>query len=115
MVISIIAMVIMSLLILFASFYWIQRYSNSPGNIVWALIFLFIEWNSSYKTNMIAIGLLGLSVSLITLAVNSVAASKGITTMVKKVIVFGWALGLILMFVNEIIAIAAYMQNSDQR
>jgi len=100
MVISIIAMVVMSLLILFSSFYWIQRYSNSPGNIVWALMYLLVEWNPAYKTNLIVIGLLGLLVSLVTLGVNTVAAFKGITTMVKKIIVFGWALGLIIMFIN---------------
>lgn len=100
MVIDIIAVVIINLLILFASFYWIQRYSNSPGNIAWTFMFLPLTWNSPYSSQMIAIGVLSLIVTVITITVNAIAAFNGITTLIKKIIVISWSLCLIIMLVT---------------
>lgn len=99
MVIDIIAVVIINLLVLFASFYWIQRYSNSPGNITWTLMYLPLTWNPSYNSQMIAIGVLSLIISLITIAVNAIAAFNGITTLMKKIIVISWSVCLVIMLV----------------
>lgn len=112
-VVDIIFVVIMTLLILFASFYWIQRYSNSPGNLSWVVLFLGFSWTSAFSSQMITIGVISLVISLISLIANGIAAIKGITSTIKKLIIVCWALGLLLMITNEIIAIVAYFQNSD--
>lgn len=100
MVIETIAIVIMDMLILFASFFWIQRYSNSPGNIVWVFMFFGGDWNSAYKSVLIILGVISLAICLVTLAANLVAGVYGITKCVKKVIVGCWTVSLILMFVD---------------
>jgi hypothetical protein len=102
----------MTLLILFTSFYWIQRYSNSPGNLAWLFLFFGFDWKPELSGNMTTIGIICLLVSLITLIVNGFAAWKGITETVKKVVVACWTICLLLMLVNEIVAIVAYFSNS---
>lgn len=92
--------VILSLMILFLSFYWVQRYSNSPGNFVFFLMFVSYYWNPSFFGQMVTIGVLCLVVTLLTLLVNAVAGIKGITTGMKKVIVVFWIIGLLVMIIN---------------
>ena len=91
---------------------WIQRYTNSPGNLVWAGIFL-LSYNH-WKTKNISLFLLiipGIAViiSLITFLVNLFFGCKGITTTGKKVILFAWIFDLILMLVNQGLSIKAYL------
>jgi hypothetical protein len=109
---EVIFIVVMTLLILFSSFYWIQRYSNSPGNLAWLALFLGFDWSKGLASSMTAIGLIGLSVSLITIFSNGIAAWKGITTTVKKVVVGCWTVCLLLILTNEIVAIVTYFSNS---
>ncbi len=97
MVVEIMAIVIMNMLILFAPFYWIQRYSNSPGNIAWVFLFFGYDWNSAYKSILIILGAITLLISLLTLLANAVAGLSGITTFVKRMVVGCWTLCLVLM------------------
>ncbi len=87
-------------MVLFMSFYWIQRYSNSPGNLAWVFLFFGFAWGSGFDSRMTTIGVLSLIISLITLISNGIAAWKGITTTVKKIVVFCWATALLLMVIN---------------
>ena len=114
-VIETIAIILMNLLVLFGAFFWVQRYSNSPGNIVWAFMFLSYTWHNAYSTIMIFLGVLSIIISIVTLVVNGVAGLYGITTVIKKVIVGSWMLCLVIMLAEEIMAIVCYMQNSDYR
>lgn len=110
---EVIVIVIITLFILFSAFYWVQRFSNSPGNLAWIFMFFGFAWTEQFGSKMTAIGTLCLIVSLITFLANGIAAWKGITTGTKKIVVGFWTVDLLLMFVNEIVAIAVYFQNSD--
>jgi hypothetical protein len=111
-VVEVIAIVLMTLLILFTSFYWIQRYSNSPGNIGWLFLFFGFDWKDGLSSGMTTIGIISLSISLITLFANVIAAWKGITITIKKIVVGCWTVCLLLILINEIVAIATYFSNS---
>jgi hypothetical protein len=112
-VIDSIFIVIMALMILFMPFYWIQKYSNSPGNLVWSFLFFGLNWNSNYESKMSAIGVLCLIISALTLISNGIAYWRGITVTIKKIVIGCWAIALLLMCVSEIIAIVAAFQSSD--
>ena len=112
MLIYILVIIVINALILFGPFFWVQRYSNSPGNIVWIFMFFLFTWNPSYSTMMTVIGVIAILVSGITLAINLVAAVTGITSSIKKAVTFCWGIGMVLMLINEIIAVATYIQNS---
>ena len=112
MLIYILVIVVINAMILFGPFFWVQRYSNSPGNIVWIFMFFLFSWNPSYSTLMIVIGIITILVSGITLVINIIAGITGITSSIKKAVTFCWATGMILMLINEVIAIATYIQNS---
>jgi hypothetical protein len=111
-VVETIFIVVMTLLILFADFYLIQRYSNSPGNLTWLFLFFGFDWKPELKGNMTTIGVICLIVSVITLIANGIAAWRGITETIKKMVVGCWTVCLLLMLINEIVAIVAYFSNS---
>ena len=112
MLIYILVIIVINALILFGPFFWVQRFSNSPGNIVWIFMFFLFTWNPSYSTLMIVIGVITILVSLITLIINLIAAATGITSSIKKAVTFCWGTGMVLMLINEILAVATYIQNS---
>jgi len=88
--------IIIVLISLCFPFYWVQRYTNSPGNLVWVfLFFLDWPWKSSQKYYIIALIVLSFTASFITLLGNLFAMCKGITVCVKKFIVFGWVISFI--------------------
>lgn len=99
-VVETIFIVVMTLLILFSNFYWIQRYSNSPGNLAWLFLFFGFDWKPQLTGNMTTIGVICLLISVITLIANGFAAWKGITETIKKLVVAFWTICLLLMFVN---------------
>jgi len=61
----------------------------------------------------VAIGFLSLVVTLLSITANGVAAVKGINSCVKKTIVIFWAISLLLMLTNEIIAIVAFFKGGS--
>jgi hypothetical protein len=65
------------------------------------------------KTKMYLICCLSAVICLLSILANGVAALKGITTGVKKLIVVCWVGCFILMIVNEIIAIITYFQSTS--
>lgn len=103
---------VIAVLVLIGSFFWAQRYTNSPGNVVWVFMFFGFGWNSAYGTMMIFIGIIALLVSLSSIIVNVIASFTGITSGVKKAITVTWVGAMVAMLINEVLAIATYMQNS---
>lgn len=97
-VVEVIVIVILALLILFLPFFWIQRYTNSPGNISWIFLFFAFQWNHAYKSILIILGSVSLTISVLTLLMNAVAGLYGITRGVKRGIVGCWTVCLVLMF-----------------
>jgi len=90
--------VVLAFMIICVSFHWVQRYTNSPGNLSWIFLFFSFGWSASFKTPMIILGILTTLVSLISFIMNLVAC-KGITTGIKKGVVVAWVFGLITMIV----------------
>jgi hypothetical protein len=91
-------------------FNWIQRYSNSPGNLTWIFLFFSFGWSGNFKTPMILLGILTTLVSATSFIIN-LFACKGISTGVKKGIVVAWVFGLITMIVAEVLAVVTYLQS----
>ena len=112
MLIYVLEILVVNAMILIGPFFWVQRFSNSPGNVVWIFMFFLFGWNPNYKTLMLIIGILVILVSAITLGVNIVAGVMGISSGIKKALMACWGVGMIIMLINEVIAIAAYIENS---
>jgi len=86
-------------MIILLPFHWIQRYSNTPGNLVWIFIFFGFSWTSKYRLPMLIEGIIFAAISGMSFFINLVAC-KGITTQMKKLIVIEWIFALILMIVG---------------
>lgn len=86
---------------------WGQRYSNSPGNLVWPPMFLPFPWTDNFKVYMLIIGIATASISVITLLANLPSLIKTSTT-TRKLIHFGWIFGIIVHFLLEALAIFKY-------
>lgn len=91
--------VVLTFMIIMLPFHWIQRYSNTPGNLAWIFLFFGFAWTAQYKIPMLIEGIIFASISGISFFVNLIAC-RGITTTMKKVIVIAWIFTLILMIVG---------------
>lgn len=63
---------------------------------------------------MIAIGVFNLLITLSSVAVNIIPFFVGLTSQMKKGLLFQWLGSLAFMIICEIIALAAYLSNSDK-
>lgn len=89
---------ILVLVILLLPLLWVQRYSNSPGNILWAIFLLKVvmQWGTPFRWTIAALAGTILIQSLLTLVINLVAGCKGVTTTVKSWVKCAWIFDLIL-------------------
>lgn len=101
---------LITLLVLTLPLLWIQRFTNSPGNLVWPGLFLFFvrQWQGTFDSIMLLIAGLAVIVSALTFIANIFAGFKGTTTGIKKFIKFSWIFDLVLMLVNEGLAVFAF-------
>ena len=82
---------------LFFPFHWIQRYSNSPGNLVWPFVMVVDwPWRGNLTYVIMILMLLSVGASLFTFIANWFAMWKGITVFVKKLVVVCWFGGWLL-------------------
>lgn len=91
--------------VLFMRLAWSQRYSNSPGNLVWPAMFLPFYWTDNFRIYMQIIGIVTAIISVVTFLVNLSTLLKT-STSTRKIVTFGWIFGLILLFLLQ--ALAAY-------
>jgi len=97
--------IILSLMVFTLPFFWVQRFTNSPGIIAWPII-LFVQSFKTTETLMNElIGIIGVLVNLMTWSTNGLAFLFGVSTKLKKVIVAFFIIGLFLTGVNEILAL----------
>jgi hypothetical protein len=91
--------IFIGLLVLFFNLFWVQRYTNSPGNIMWAYMFLTINWDNmpAFKQIGLSIGIAYLMISLITLMIHIAAALNGMSSTMKKMIKYWWVFAIIAM------------------
>jgi hypothetical protein len=85
-------------------FYWVQRFTNSPGMVVWSVM-LFVYAGRTYKwgTILVVMGILMLLTSILTWVGNGLALGNGVSTTIKKLIVISFIIGLIFTVVAEIL------------
>lgn len=100
---------ILSIMILVLPFYWIQRFTNSPGSAVWPFLFFIYCHYTRYQVLLEVIGLLSLVTNILTWSSNGLALLYGVSTPLKKGLQVCFFIGLGLTGVNEILTlIAAY-------
>jgi len=44
--------IVLAFMVILLPFHWVQRYSNTPGNLVWVLLFFGFRWTSQFKIPM---------------------------------------------------------------
>ena len=77
---------IQSLMILFMPFFWVQRFTNSPGNFAWPFLFLIFASQTTHVAIMASIGVLSLVSSILTWSTNGLALLNGVSTTLKKIL-----------------------------
>ena len=96
---------ILSAMILFMPFFWVQRFTNSPGSAVWPFLFFFFASHTKYTVLMILIGVFALTSNILTWSVNGLALLNGVSTTLKKIIWVSFIISLSAAIVNEVMAI----------
>ena len=96
--------IILSIMILAMPFYWVQRFTNSPGVIVWPIL-LFTYSKTAYGTIKGIMGILAILTCLFTWISNLFAFTNGVTTMIKKFLVIGFMIGLAFTATNSLISL----------
>lgn len=104
--------IVISFVILCMRLGWGQRYSNSPGNLVWPPLFLPFQWTSSFRVYMQIIGIVMAVVSVMTFITNLSTFAKT-STATRKIVTFGWIFGLILLLLMEGLAVFKYLTAGD--
>lgn len=100
--------VVISFMILCGRLGWAQRYTNSPGNLVWAPLMLAYSWNNPFPTPLIIIGVIQALISLASFFFNIITCG-GPTTKTKKVLIAVWIISLLLMIGCEVYAVLFYL------
>lgn len=90
---------IISALIIKGPFELSQRYSNTPGNAVWIFLFFGYSWTQAFSGSMIVIGVFNLLITLSSIAVNIIPFFAGLTSQMKKGLLFQWLGCLVLMII----------------
>lgn len=103
--------ILIALMILVCGLYWVQRYTNSPGTIAWAYMFLTISWATvpHLRGLLICIGLVYLVISLLTFCVNANSLCGGVTTTSKRYLKCWWIFVIVLMVAMEVFALIGYL------
>lgn len=86
---------ILSLMILFMPFYWVQRFTNSPGSAVWPFLFFTFASQTSHVAIMAIIGVLALTSNILTWSTNGLALLNGVSTILKKILWVCVIIGLV--------------------
>jgi hypothetical protein len=110
-VFSSLVVLLLTILILTCGLFWIQRYTNCPGSIIWAYMFLTIGWDNvgTTKTLLLAIGVAYLFISVVTFIMNTISLCGGTTTTKRKLLKYWWVFAIFFMVVFELIAFAGYL------
>jgi hypothetical protein len=91
---------------------WEQRYTNSPGNLVWAPLFLIHPWSDKFKAVMFVIGILAAIVSVLTLLSNCVTLAKT-STSTRKLLMGAWGIGILILIGLEVLAVIFYLTSGN--
>lgn len=95
----------LSVMILLMPFFWVQRFTNSPGSAVWPFLFFLEAYHTRYTVLMMLIGLFALTSNALTWVVNGLALLNGVSTTLKKIIWVCFIISLSAAIVNEVMAL----------
>ena len=96
---------ILSAMIMFMPFFWVQRFTNSPGSAVWPFLFFLEAYHTKYTVVMMLIGLFALTANVLTWATNGLALLNGVSTLLKKIIWVCFIISLSFTILNEVMAL----------
>ena len=102
-----------SVMLILLPFLFIQKYSNSPGNIVWPILFFGYSYAPAYIAGMIIIGLITLLISLWSLVTNLYSCCYPLTTKYLSCQKWQFRICLFLMLVCEVIGVFFYLVNDE--
>ena len=85
--------------------FWIQRYTNGPGNLTWSYMFLTISWATVPYTKplFVGIGVTYLIISIITLILN-LASRRANRAFFTRYLKIWWIAAMVIMLVFEVLA-----------
>lgn len=88
---------------------WGNRYTNSPGNLVWPIIFLVYQWTANFSTPMLVIGITTAVISGITFLINLSTLCRTTSSTIKAIKAW-WIFAIILLLGLEVLAIVWYLK-----
>ncbi len=92
-------------------FFWSQRFTNSPGHLILGFLFFAFEWKDYNDQNLSNVGLMVLITGFFTFVSNLCTFCCGVTTNIRKCLLFSWIFGLILMLGGEALGITCLVHN----
>jgi hypothetical protein len=95
----------LSLMIMFMPFFWVQRFTNSPGSAVWPFLFFYFAGQTIDTLIMVLIGLLTVASNILTWSTNGLALLNGVSTFLKKLMWVCFIISLVFTGVSEILAL----------
>lgn len=99
------------LMILSRKFEWQQRYTNSPGNVIWAVVIVQFAHDMEFMLQIQLIAWATAAITTSTLVINIIALVSGITPCVKKSIFIQWIISLILIIISILLAAIMFLNN----
>lgn len=96
---------ILTFMILLMPFYWVQRFTNSPGSAVWPFLFFIFASQTAHQLIMVLIGVLSLVSSILTWVTNGLALLNGVSTTLKKILWVTYIISLVFTVICEIMAL----------
>jgi hypothetical protein len=90
---------------------WVQRYNNSPGNIIWGYMFLTTNWGMvpGLSTLFRVIGYLELFICAVSFLMNMLPSCVGVPAYYRKALRVWWILCIVTMIIVEVVSCLMYM------
>ncbi len=101
----------MEVLLVFAcNAYWVQRYNNSPGNIIWGYMFLTFDWGhfTLLKILFRVIAVLEVFVSFGSFVLNILLFCIPLSSNYRKAVKYWWISCMAAMAVLEVVTLGMY-------
>lgn len=96
---------ILTAMIFLMPFFWVQRFTNSPGSAAWPFLFMLEAYHTRYTVLMMLIGFFALVTNVLTWTVNGLALMNGVSTTLKKIIWVCFIISLSFTIINEVMAL----------
>jgi hypothetical protein len=100
----------MELLLVFACNHnWVERYNNSPGNVIWGYMFLTENWGTKLSVLFRVLGVLELVICVVSFLMNMLPFWIGIPGRYRKALGRWWQLCITMMAVSGLVGFVVFM------